>query len=177
MLRCKLDWAEPRHGIETMPITIQLCLSDMNVSQCQHISEPKHIRRTWWIPSFCPWLNERKRQIVAREVYNEETILGGKKKTLQGRIAAQLRSQEGKERGRHWGPNATKDGINFGSDDGEESDRGGRGDLGWTLSPWWITNHSGKAHCWISWGLHSSCRLFSAFLTPDMSHWELPLAL
>lgn len=37
---------------------------------------PSTPRQTWVTPTFCwPWLNERKRQILAQEIYNEKAIL------------------------------------------------------------------------------------------------------
>lgn len=145
---------QPRNVMETktenVPITSQLCVSDLNVSQCQHISDPKHIRQMCLTPSFCcPWLNERKRQIMAREVYNEEAISvvqlsPSRLKHYEERNAAQLRGREGKERGRHWGSNTMKDGILFGSEGREGRDTVDMGDSEWTLPPRWITNHLGK---------------------------------
>lgn len=124
---------------------------DPSESRCQHTSDPKPTRLT---PSLRrPRVNERKRQVLAREVYNEEAILvaadqgpprPGAMLREAPRNAAGIRSQEGKERGRRWGSDSMKDGRLSGSDGREGREEGDMGDPEQTLSPLGITNHTGK---------------------------------
>lgn len=125
----------------------QLCVSDLAVSQCPHISDPKLTRQTllWPRLSFGPsWMNGNGNLWLGKP-YNEEAILVAQLRLILAEtLQPGYRSQEGKERGRHCSSNMMNDGRHFGSESREGREEGDSGDLEWTLKPHWITNYIGK---------------------------------
>lgn len=151
---------------EKRPITPQLCVSDLTVSQCQHISDPKLTRQTQLTPSLTvghDWMNGNSKSWLRNYTmrkpswWRNEAHLGWKR--YWRRNAAWLRSQEGKERGRHCGSNTKKDGRCFGSEGREGRDEGDIGDLEWTLPP--QVNHKSpwKTQCLIPCGVQRYTQL------------------